>query len=436
MTNPRFIFPDIPDTNWIRRYYQLKCENVRQSYPEYHFACGVGYIQQATGRKAYIALNGRKHFSNINHLLLGKTTLAGKTDAILPMREDFSILYPGKELPTDYSAAGLLEQLELMPDGYIIIDEAGTLFNRINNSKEAGAIRDIMCRIYDNDSSIWKQLTRRGKKDDGSIHIKDAFPTLVMGTTPQTFSKYSIGLDMTSGWLVRFLMYSPDHEKKFIPANFGYNREETDKELLTEYKKIRKMMAELHHLEFTPDKDALEHFHKWQVNNEKRYGGNALHSAIYIRLMISSLKLTMNLMIADLPQLEQDIHGTKMYITPEYMVPMTKLVDDYFMPHAISVYEMLERDASKNVQDKILSKLIEAGGEKELWRLSKDLHIPSRERDAHIEALEQSREVVLVMRKNNRKKTVWIRLWQDGDDQRLENAKVSEEPERNPILEE
>jgi hypothetical protein len=418
----------IPDTNWLKKHYNHYCERIPHTYPEYNFATGLAFVQMATGRKAYIAIGGRKHFSNLNQLCLGPTTTAKKTDAIDPVKEWFRTIFSAKELPTDFSGAGLLEALEVCPDGYIVIDEAGTLFNRINNSKEAGTIRDVLCKVYDGDERLWKQLSNRGKKD-GTITIDKPFPTILLGTTPETFSNYAVGLDMSSGWMVRFLMYNPNYAKESSDLDFDYIREDHDKVLIKGYDKIVKTHKEAFAYKFKPDKDAVEFINRWKKANETRFADHNLYAAIFGRLMIMTFKIVMNVMLADIEDLQSRSRGSFVEIPKDYIEFACDLVDSYFIPHAISVYEMIERDASKNIQDKILSKLAEYGGDVELWKLSKNLHITANIRDEHLHALQESREVMLYM--NN--SVVHVRFWKEGDDlllKRQDERKKQEREER------
>lgn len=442
--NPKFVFPDtIPDTNWVKEYYKHHTEHNKAPYPEYHFATALAFVQMGVGRAAYITINGRRHYSNLNQLLLGATTISRKTDALDPVKHWFQVKWGDKMLPSDFSGAGLLESLELTPDGYIIVDEAGTLFNRLSNNKEAGTIRDILCRVYDNDPDIYKQLTARGKKDgNGAIRIKNGFPTLVLGTTPETFSKYAESLDMTSGFLVRFLMYSPNTPKKSIPLVFGYDRETSEKELMDKFSVICETVKKYPFgYRFKPDAEAEKYFDEWKQANEKKYEENQLYGAISNRLLMMALKITMLFMMGDPAIISPKMNPLagngereplNITIPLSYLKPVCELIDAYFMPHAVNVYETIERDASKNVQDKIISKLTAYGGQVEVWRLSKDLHILAEDRDRHLNSLFESREVTMFEKDG----TVWCRFWKDGDNERMASSKeakqlaIEEERER------
>jgi hypothetical protein len=418
MTNPLFTPPNLPENNWVRKYFSHKCELVPQCYPEYHFAATLGKLQMATGRRAYIRVSGRVHYSNLNHMCLGAPATSNKTDALAPFREQLFSLFPDKDLPSDFSGAGLLEELQEKPTGFLVSDEAGTLLNRIHNNKEAGIIRDTLCKVYDNDPKISKKLRSRGK-DDGRITIVEPFPLIVLGTTPETFSQYSSGLDMTSGWFPRFLFYNPSHEKPFIPMDFDYDPTDHDRELDNELNRIANILKELPGMKFAPDADAKQIFDTWHELNEKKYRTSSMQATIFRRLMVMALKLAMNFMIGDIHNDGKLTRiGNRFMITPEYLNPAIALVDNYFLPHAISVFEMVERDASKNIQDKIISILKRSGGEIEQWRLSKDLHIKANDRDEHLHALQESHEVTLIQRG----KTVWVRFYQDGDDERIAEA--------------
>ena len=417
MTNPKFVFPELPETNWVRKNFEHMCGCIKQSYPEYHFATTLGKLQMVTGRRAYIKITGRSHYSNLNHLLLGAPATSNKTDAIVPLKDSLSTMFPGKSLPGDFSGAGLLEALEENPSGFLIIDEAGTLLNRIANNKEAGIIRDTLCKVYDNDTEISKQLKSHGK-DDGRIEIINAFPTILLGTTPDTFSKYSSGLDMTSGWFPRFLMYNPDYEKPFVPLDFDYDPATSEAHLLKELNKIGEIVKTKPGMKFTPDADAKEIINRWHKDGELEYEPTSIQATLFRRLMVMGFKLAINFMLGDIHnEGKLSCVGNTYAITPEYIKPAIKLIDDYFLPHSVSVLEMVERDASKNVQDKIITVLKAHGGKIERWRLSKNLHIPSKDRDMHLDALFDSKEVTQIADNGG---TVWCRFYKQGDHERMQ----------------
>jgi hypothetical protein len=415
MANPKFILGDLPETNWLRKYYEFHTEFNKAPYPELFHASGLAILQMHIGRRVYFTLAGRNHYLNLQLLCLAPTT-TNKSDAIYPATQWLYNEFPEQALATDFSGAGFSQGLAECPNGWIVNDEAGTLLSRIHYSKEASSIRDTLCRIYDNATEIKIRLSKygKGKENNGEMKITKPWLSLLLATTPETFSQYSVGLDLYSGWLPRFLMYNPNYSKPPTKLVFGKKRDDGKSELtlMKELRLIEQMLKKLGEVEVLIEGDTEKFVQMWKLRNEEQFKEHRIHRTIFIRLMIMAIKLAAIYQLCDE---DAGIIGHQMPLKRLYIEIAARQVDAYFMTHAVSVFEMLERDASKNIQDKIISKLNACGGKIELWRISKDLHISAKLRDEHLLALQQSREVV-VARSDGLQ---WVRWFKESDLEKL-----------------
>lgn len=393
--HPRLVI-DLEADNFYIVYHRF-AELNKAPYPDYFHACATFLLSVAADRSCYLNAGARVLYPCIWSMLLGASTIAHKTDALEPVNAHIWLSYPETALPGHWSAAGLFDELSMTPRGYLLKDECANILANINNNKEAGAARDLLMSIYECPDIQRKKLAPKKGKEATVWTIEKAYLSMLLATTPENFSKNTTALDVNSGWLLRFMFYYPNYKKDPVPVIFT-NGVITDLEITMQqrYGAIRRKLAEKGPFRFEMSDEGIEYFQSWQIAKETEIQekGMLTEQKVFGRLLMAALKLSMLFTIGSSAFLsKENSPGKPVEIPVQYVMEGCRQIDEYFLPMARVVIEMVERDVTTNIQDKIRAKLEEGPCDRStLLRVGR---VKSREFDEHIQTMIESGEVVV-----------------------------------------
>lgn len=378
---------NLPKDNFIMRYIDIM-KTLTSAYPEWHFAMAISILSIISDKKLKISLRHKILYPNIWFFLLGLSTISQKTTAIRNLGEEVITRLKTDEfilrkLPGSFSPEGFIDDLSQHHNGYLWKDEAGDLLQSMEKEYMKN-MRDLLCELYE-----CKTFHRRLKKGDILIH--DPFINMVLATTPDNFKAYTELLDLTSGWLMRYLYSYPEYDKDWIALT---QRTKEDDLKITELVKILRGKIKCvsstgkEGTSFEFDPGSLDIFQKW---SEKMYyrvmkNKSSIESSIMGRLEDYTLKLAMLFTFGE--------GNFKITISKDIMESSCNLIENYFLPQALKVAEMVEIDEKHNSMDKILGVIKRNGGKIDRSRLLKKVHpIKSRELDDLCSTLLESGEI-------------------------------------------
>jgi hypothetical protein len=376
------------------------------AYPEYHYGMALSNISIATARNLVLKLKQGDIFPNIWAFLLGRSTISRKTAAIAKGEQFAKDLFPYASLPQSYSPEGLIEELSENPRSYLIKDEAGAMLAAMQKNYML-EMRDLYCVLYDCQS--YKRKLRSGQRKERKLfEIIDPYINIVTATTPETFREYTTLLDLTSGWLLRFIYFYPNYRKDWMAFK---PVEEEDfalyGEVLGRLSRIKGMFYNREKpLEIFLEPEAWEYYQAWQEARESEMQDttDSIELALWGRLAFYALKLAM-LFTVGRSGYREDTKVSLAHITEA-----CRQIDEYFLPVGRLVAEEVARGEATNLQNKILGTLSRNGGRILRKDLLKALHATLRDvRDA-LDALKQSEEISIVERKGNGKPATWVIL--------------------------
>lgn len=386
----------LPNDNWIKEFYDYHSTRTLPPYPEYWHAAANTLVDIGTGKKLFILVEGDMVWSGTWSMILGASTTSHKTTAMNVVSHWARSLYTDKELPTEYSAAGLIEALELNPQGYIIMDECARLINKVNNNPEASTLRDYFCKMYDGVELIKKKLKSK-KGESGENTVKDGYPILFFGTTPSNLAENSSKLDVTSGWLFRFLYYNPNSIRPPVRFNFGLSRTDNgERVLMDKYKSVISKTSEYKSIKCVLEHDAEECFQEWHMVRAAEMQANGVEAPTFNRLEIAALKLAIKYTLCDyntsISPVSDMIIDDKpsiglLTIPKRYIEIAIHHIDTYFLPHGLAMLDGIVKYNSESIQTKIVAHLKDNNGmmsERDLYRA---LGIKKKEFEDHFEVL-------------------------------------------------
>jgi hypothetical protein len=378
---------NLSENNYISEYIKF-ASSQSDGYIEWHFAGAVSQLSIIADRKLVIRLKQGDVYPNIWFIGLGDSTISRKSTAMnLASTSLTELSLDNKRLPNAFSPESFVETLSGNPKAFLWIDEASRLLAEMQKTYMAG-LRDLFCDIYEcrNYRRTLRTSQRADKKSD--FQITDSYLTQYLLTTPENFREHVTLLDVTSGWLLRYLYIAPDYPKDW--RGFTERTKSDRSNWIYLFHRLEEMVNQLKDkevVEMTLSPQAWEFFNEWQKHSEIRMieEKDKVAKATFGRLQVYALKLAM------LFEFGKPEFST--VISIESLMEACKLVDDYFLPTAKEIIRQIEWDESRNLQDKILGTVKRNGGSMTRRKLLSALHVKLRDVEEALNSLVESGEI-------------------------------------------
>lgn len=392
--------------NAIMRYIEYG-KATCDAYPEYHYSMALNLVSISTNRRLVLKMAQQWLYPNIWAFNLGRSTISRKSAAGSKGENVAKELFPDVSLPHSYSPEGLTEELTKKPRSYLFKDEAAAMLAAMQKNYML-EMRDLYCILYDN-QSYSRKLRSGQRKEQTEFDITDPFINMWCATTPDMFRENTSILDLTSGWLMRFLYFYPNHKKEwmaFKPANdddYALYHEVLDR--MAKIKELFYSLAEPVEIKLSPE--AWEYYQAWQESREKELQDSSddIELALWGRLSFYALKLSILFTIGRID------YKIGIDVSLDHIKEACRQVDAYFIPIGKIVVEEVAQEQSRNVQNKILGILRRKGGKIQWAILLQNLHLKVRDVEEAIGSLTQSEEVEVVENNQQGKKNgKWVIL--------------------------
>lgn len=403
-TRPKLYNRLEPD-NFISEYLEFGAATC-DAYQEYHYSGAITLLSAAVGRKLVIKLKQGPIHPNIWSFNLGPSTISRKSTALAKMEDMLKVVCPYTAIPKSFSPEALIEFLSECPVAYLVKDEVGQLLASMRKQYMED-VRDFFSEIYDNRD--FRRKLRTGKrKDKTDFQITDPYIVQSYATTNTLFREYTTPLDLTSGWLLRFLYFAPNYKKPSMAFEVETGTEaELYGRSLGRFSALHRLFSRIEETEIEIEPEAMKFYQEWQLSTE-----NALMEendegslAMWGRLQVYALKLAVLFTV-----------GKKGYqvgdkISLAYMTEAVRQVDEYFLPVGRSVAEEVGRAEQTNLQNKIIGTLERHGGKMKRPALLKSLHVRLKDISEALDALTESEEIEIRKEvKEGRKTAIWYLL--------------------------
>jgi DNA repair photolyase len=376
--NPR-LNVELEDTNFISRYMTY-AKTTCDAYEEYHFASGLVLLSVAVDRQIVISMKQGDLYPNIWIFPLGDSTISRKTTAHKLCKLILRSKYPKKSLPSSFSPEALMDAIASTPRCYYMKDEAGSLLASLCKDYMQET-RDFLAEIYECDDYY-----RKLKKSE--CIITDPYITQYLMTTPDNLKEYTKTLDLTSGWLLRYLWMYPNYPKDWKPFA---EKDDSDfdryTEILGQYNLVVEKLSQPRRLSMT--QESWQFFQDWhrQVEEAMMKDADNITKALAGRLTTNAVKMAALFTIG-----REDFDENSMIELP-HIKEAARLVIEYFLPIGKIIIDEVARSESQNVQDKIIGTIKRANGKIIQRDLLRALHLKLKDVDEAIEALIQSEEI-------------------------------------------
>jgi len=393
----------LPATNFIMKYVSY-ASLMTDAYVDYHVAGGFNLLSIAADRKIKMCFAHDTIYPNVWQAIIGDSTVSRKTASVVMMYDKIgkAVFDTTKFLPQSSSPESLIEDLSNNPKEALIRDEAGGFLRELDKPYMQG-FKDVLCSLYDNRGFHRKLRTNQRKSSQTDFKVENPFINIYFATTPEVFKEYCNFLDASSGWLVRFLYYTPDYEKAWR----GYRKEtEVDinlkygvRECLEQIK--RRIEALVDELEYEFSEEAFEYFTKWQQRTEKEAQKARDKNRLRIlgRLHTYAIKISMLFLLGD--------NDNNKIISKKYIEIACKLMEDYFIINSCNIIEDIARDEKHNLQDRVIS-ILKTYGRTSVRDIMRYAHQPKKDLADALDALDENGSYEIIKTKEG--KTVYYEM--------------------------
>lgn len=416
--NPRFIC-NLPENNFITQYMNYSSSRT-DAYIDYAHAGAVALLSCICDRRAYISLTTGVIYTNLWCFIIGRSTISRKSTSFQFMKEFLNLVMPAIPLHAPGSPAAFIEDLEGIdrtePDqnghGLLAVDEAVSLLQLMkqNNMRE---FRELFMRLYD--CSYFSKMLRSSpqRKTHTKFVIAEPYLNIFFATTPDNFADTIQKIDISSGFLIRFLPYHPNHNHELRDiSHMSEDMRAKHNEIALKLKEIRDIIRDKK-IDFYLSQDSLKYYNEWKTqgicglqNSDEDDAG------AFDRLSINALKLAVLYTIGD-PDFKNRLESTtqtafegnliiheeyshKAEIKHDYLIESCRQVDKYFNPMMKILCDLSRAGEKQNYADIILRTIDRAKGKLDRKNLMKRTHLTRKNLDEGLETLFESGELSVV----------------------------------------
>lgn len=402
----------LPRDHFVSQFMACGAE-ISDAYDEYWFAGGVFVLTVVADKKIKIELRQGTLYPNLYFFIIGKSSLSRKSTVVEKVESMLRRVLPELSVvPTEFSPEAFTEHMSGCQHTAWIRDEASGVLSLMKKDYMRG-FKDSLMQLYDC-RSYNRKLRTSQRKEQTEFNVNDPYLNVLFATTDASLAANTNINDTLSGFLARFLFFFPTGIKsRWMPLEEGTVeiscREEEVLDQLSGI--VRKMQGLEECTALHLSAEAAKCYTDWQRDREAKWvaSDNGEYQQIYSRLAPMVVKLAM---LFELGSSDFDVSRP---IRVEFIQEACRLVDDYFMPTAIAIYEIVGSNAEKNVIDRITLYLKSHNGKATKRDILKATKIKSDDFESYISTMVESGTVNTEIEKHNGRgrDSVWVILLSD-----------------------
>ena len=252
-------------------------------------------------------------------------------------------------------------------------------------------MRDIYCILYD--CKDYRRKIRSSQRNKQSeFGAKKPFINILCATTPEAFSRYTQLIDLTSGWLLRFIYLFPNYKKPYM--HFKPECEEDQNSYANVLSRLSFIKGLLYsrenQIEIQLEPEAWKYYQAWQEQREGELVeiGDDIQLAFFGRLSFTALKMAIIFTVGRADYTEE----TK--VSLDHIQEACRQIDSYFIPIARVIVDYIAMDEVNNLQEKVLATLRRNNGRLTWTKLMQKTHADRDKLDKAVSALVESEEII------------------------------------------
>jgi hypothetical protein len=404
-------FPEIQD-GLLRDYIEFG-KQVTYSLPEFHFAAALSVISMAIGRRVAIQVGMSRVYPNIFAMVVGHTTISGKSVACDMAIDSLSGSVLHEEELAKFNSVRLQRGEISSPT---LVQDLADVYNRLwywddcspfleNASGWNASVLGTLCTIYDC-RPVERSLSRTKDGQERIWKCNEPYMSVLFNTTNRDIEQLSTTRMFSSGFFPRLMWFigeggTPRKNHKITEGETTQLRS-----VASRIKNIRNALYPLNNdsIIFSVS-DPIE---DWRLSRtmSRLEKEDEAYRAVLSRGFIHAYKLAAIFTITD-PEFQNSVlfnSATKYPISIEipnrHAIEAIRIVENYLVPRTLYVYDLCDKADDKNHQVIILKALDHFGGVAERTKLLRKTHLSSKDVTLAIKTLIESGEVKVCERRS------------------------------------
>lgn len=416
-------FPELDD-GLFKDYVDFG-KRVSYSLEEFHFAALLSIVSMTIGRRLLIQVGMSKVYTNVFAMVVGHTTISGKSVACNMAIDTFSDCIINNEpinhtrstniLRGTMSEPALIQGLNDIYNSLWYYDDCAGFFEDAGNWN--AHILGTLCSLYDG-TAVERTLSKRGKKDeDYKWNCSEPFVSVLFNTTNKDVENVATARLFSSGFFPRLMWF---YGQGGTPRK-NENISDYDKKVKEDiFNEIRLLRIKLHDI---PNNGIIfgvsEEIENWKLDATlKRLNieDESFRTSIS-RGFIHAYKIAAILTMVDKDfqkMLPEDIKSYPIYVNiPKKHAEMAiKIVSKYLIPRMMYIYDLCNDSDMKNHQVIVKKAMVGFGGSTERAKLLKKTHLNSKDLNTALNTMAESGEIKIFedTKPGNDKPTTFIIL--------------------------
>jgi len=402
----RGMLPDFPelDAGFFKTYVDLG-KRVSYSLEEFHFGALLSLASMAIGRKVVIKVGMTSIYSNVFALVVGQTTISGKSVACnmvvdnfggaITYEEPIAKCYSTNILRGTISEAALIQGLNDVYNSFWYYDDCAGFFEDATTWN--AHVLGTMCSIYDG-SVVERTLSKRSKSNE-QFKWSCPFPfvSLLFNTTTADIEGVANSRLFSSGFFPRIMWF-------FGQGGQPRKNQDISTEDLDLIESIKHDIHELRESLSPLQNDSIifgvcDIIEDWKLKaTEHRLGkeDEGYRTAV-ARGFIHAYKIAVILTMFDKSFQKQTVGSLSFPVLtkiPDKHAKMAiKIVDQYLIPRMMYVYDLCSNIDAKNHQVIVLKALSHFGGVADRTKLLRQTRLGKKDLDSALLTLQESGDI-------------------------------------------
>jgi hypothetical protein len=398
-------FPEL-DPGIFRDYLEFG-KKVSYSLEEYHFASLLSIASMAIGRKVRIQIGMISIYTNIFSMVVGQTTISGKSAACNMAVNSFEKSIVHEEplakfnstniLRGTMSEPALIQSLNEIYNSFWYYDDCSGFFTDIPAWNQH--ILSTMCTIYDG-TPIERTLSKskRSKNEDQyKWSCPYPFVSILFNMTTKDVEDVASSRLFSSGFFPRIMWFWGQGGHPRMNEDIDLESQQQLAHIDQRIKNVRNILSGL------PNDSIIfgicKAIEEWKMDitvNRLEKEDEAYRTAVS-RGFILAYKIAAILTIFD-PAFQAIAFGREKYpikaTIPEQHAKMAiRIVEQYLVPRMMTVYSLCNASDAKNHRNIVMTSLSNLGGHAERSKLLRQSRLDSKELNAALITLEESNEI-------------------------------------------
>lgn len=395
-------FPEI-DPGIFNDYVEFG-KRVSYSLHEFHFAAMLSIMSMTLGRKVLIQVGMTKVYTNVFAMVVGHTTISGKSVACNMVIDNFGPAVVYEEpiakfnstslLRGTISEAALVQGLNDTYNSLWYYDDCAGFFD------DAGSwnahVLGTLCSLYDG-SPVVRTLSKRGKGEEKyKWECQWPFVSLLFNTTNKDIEQVATARLFSSGFFPRLMWFYGQGGQPRKNEDVSQEDIKILGNIYNEVKSLREAIGVL-------SNDSIifgvcEEIEDWKLTStlgklgkeDEAYRTAVARGFIHAYKIAAILTMTDKKFQNNVLDLEQDQYPLKIKIPEQHARAAIKIVEKYLIPRTMFVYELCNQGDAKNHRDIVDKALTSAGGVIERTKLLRKTRLDSKELTAALKTMVES----------------------------------------------